>query len=126
MKINKMDQKSFIIGVLSATLFFVVVGADEKPIEANDNQMVEGNLGDIVVNSITVLDDGHGGYISTYNQDGKRTIYIGTGENRNGYISTFNKMEEPTTYLGTNKELDGVVVLNDRYGDLGWSQSGKQ
>lgn len=121
-----MDQKSFIIGVLSATLFFVVVGADEKPIKTNDNQMVEGNLGDIVVNSITVLDDGHGGYISTYNQDGKRTIYIGTGENRNGYISTFNKMEEPTTYLGTNKELDGVVVLNDRYGDLGWSQSGKQ
>jgi hypothetical protein len=35
-------------------------------------------------------------------------------------------MDEATTYLGTNKELDGVVVLKDRYGDLGWSQTGKQ
>ncbi len=120
---RQIDQKSFVIGVLSATLFFVLVAADEKP-EVEDAK--HQNLGDIVVNSITVLDDGHGGYISTYNQDGKRTIYIGTGENRNGYISTFNKMEEPTTYLGTNKELDGVVVLNDRYGDVGWSQTGKQ
>ena len=123
---NEIDQKSFIIGVLSATLFFVVVGADEIPKEVTETPLIERNLGDIVVNSITVLDDGHGGYISTYNQDGNRTVYIGTGENRNGYISTFNKMDEATTYLGTNKELDGVVVLKDRYGDLGWSQTGKQ
>ncbi|MBT3260552.1 MAG: hypothetical protein HN657_03560 [Candidatus Marinimicrobia bacterium] len=122
---EKIDFKSFIIGLLSATLFFVLIGAD-KVGEKTGAEFGNGNLGDIVVNSITVMDDGHGGYISTYNQDGKRTVYIGTGENQNGYIRTFNRREDPTCYLGTNKDLDGVVVLNDRYGDFGWSQSGKQ
>ena len=38
------------------------------------------NLGDIVCNSIRVMDDGTGGFIHTYNADGKKTVYIGSGE----------------------------------------------
>ena len=46
------DVKSFLIGVLFTLLVFVSIGADEgKP--------TDGNLGDIVVNSITIKDDGH-------------------------------------------------------------------
>jgi len=40
----------------------------------------DANLGDIVVNSITIRDDGHGGFITAYNQDQKRTLYLGTGK----------------------------------------------
>ena len=109
------DIKSLIIGFLCASLIFTLMGAKEKK-----------NLGDIVVNSITVLDDGYGGFITAYNQDRKRTLYLGTGEENNGYIQTFNKFQQPTAYVGTNKDMDGILVLNDRYGELGWSRSAKQ
>ena len=33
------------------------------------------NFGDIVVNSITIKDDGHGGFITAYNQD-KNALFI--------------------------------------------------
>ena len=109
------DFKSFLIGILSASLFFVIVGADEKNLH-----------GDIVVNSITINDDGHGGFITAYNKDQKRTLYLGTGSEGNGYVQTYNKYEQPTSYIGSNREMDGVIVLNDRYGALGYSQSGKE
>ena len=63
---KKIDIRSFLIGVLGTTLTFVLIGADE--LENRD-----GNLGDIVVNSITIRDDGHGGFITAHNQDQKRT-----------------------------------------------------
>ena len=53
-------------------------------------------------------------------------LYLGTGEENNGYIQTFNKFQQPTAYVGTNKDMDGILVLNDRYGELGWSRSAKQ
>tara|TARA_B100001996_G_scaffold371154_1_gene346196 strand:+ start:1528 stop:1920 length:393 start_codon:yes stop_codon:yes gene_type:complete len=109
------DTRSLFIGFLSATLIFTLMGAKQKK-----------NLGDIVVNSITVMDDGYGGFITAYNQDQKRTLYLGTGEENNGYIQTFNKFQQPTAYVGTNKDMDGILVLNDRYGELGWSRSAKQ
>ena len=112
---NKVDIKSLMIGILGTILFFVLIGATE-----------DGNLGDIVVNSITIQDDGHGGFITAFNQDQKRTLYLGTGKEENGYVQTFNKYEEPTAYIGSNREMDGIIVLNDRYGALGYSQSGKK
>ena len=112
---NKLDIRSLMIGVLGTILFFVLIGATE-----------DGNLGDIVVNSITIQDDGHGGFITAFNQDQKRTLYLGTGKEENGYVQTFNKYEQPTAYIGSNREMDGVIVLNDRYGALGHSQSGKK
>ena len=66
------DIKSICIGFLSASLIFVLMGAKKKK-----------NLGAIVVNSITVLDDGYVGFIMAYNLDQKRTLYLGTGEENN-------------------------------------------
>ncbi len=60
---NNIDIKSFIIGALSTILFFLFLGAEK-----------DDNLGDIIVNSITILDDGHGGFITAFNQDQKRTL----------------------------------------------------
>ena len=111
----QIDFKSFLIGVLTTILFFVLSGFEDSS-----------NLGDIVVNSITIKDDGHGGFITAYNQDQKRTLYLGTGKNENGYVQTYNKYEQPTAYIGSNMDLDCVMVLNDRYVALGFSQSGKK
>ena len=116
---NISDVKSFFIGVLLTSIFFLTIGADEIA-------SVNGNLGDITVNSITINDDGHGGFITAYNQDKKRTLYLGTGKDENGYVQTYNKYEEPTAYIGSNREMDGVIVLNDRYGALGYTRSGKK
>ena len=116
---KKIDLRSLIIGALGTTLFFVLVGADEAVVG-------EGNLGDIVVNSITIRDDGHGGFITAYNQDQKRTLYLGTGKEENGYVQTYNKYEQATAYIGSNRDMDGIIVLNDRYGSLSHSQSGKK
>ncbi len=111
----QIDFKSFLIGILTTALFFILSGFEDNS-----------NLGDIVVNSITIKDDGHGGFITAFNQDQKRTLYLGTGKNENGYVQTYNKYEQPTAYIGSNRDLDGVMVLNDRYGALGFSQSGKK
>ena len=51
---KNIDLRSLLIGILGAALFFILTGADDKK-----------NLGDIVVNSITVLDDGNGGFITS-------------------------------------------------------------
>ncbi len=56
------DVKSFLIGVLFTLLVFVSIGADE-------GEPTDGNLGDIVVNSITIKDDGHGGFDKYVNLD---------------------------------------------------------
>jgi hypothetical protein len=116
---KNIDLRSIFIGVLGTTLFFVLLGADEAVVD-------EGNLGDIIVNSITIRDDGHGGFITAYNQDQKRTLYLGTGKEENGYVQTYNKYEQATAYIGSNRDMDGIIVLNDRYGTLGHSQSGKK
>jgi len=116
---KKIDLRSLIIGILGSTLIFILLGADELELQ-------EGNLGDITVNSITIRDDGHGGFITAYNQDQKRTLYLGTGKEENGYVQTYNKYEQPTSYIGSNRDMDGIIVLNDRYGGLGFSQSGKE
>ena len=111
----QIDFKSLLIGMLTTTLFFLLIVLEDSS-----------NFGDIVVNSITIKDDGHGGFITAYNQDQKRTLYLGTGKNENGYVQTYNKYEQPTAYIGSNRDMDGVIVLNDRYGALGFSQSGKK
>ena len=116
---KKIDIRSFLIGVLGTMLTFVTIGADEL-------KNRDGNLGDIIVNSITIRDDGHGGFITAYNQDQKRTLYLGTGKDENGYVQTYNKFEEPTAYIGSNRDMDGVIVLNDRYGALGYTRTGKK
>ncbi len=88
-------MKQYTIGLITGALLAVsammFMGSQNK------------NLGDIVVNSITVLDNGNG-----------------------GFIKTFNKHEVLTGYFGTNIDNDGMIALYDRYGDGGWAASGKQ
>ena len=88
------DIKSVIIGVLGTILVFVSIGAKSQ----------YEHLSDIVCNSITVLDDGTGGYIKFSNSDGKQTSYLGTAENGDGFLTTFNSDGKKTTFLGTAKE----------------------
>ena len=134
-------MKKYTIGLITGALLAVsammFMGAQNK------------NLGDITVNSITVLDDGNGGFITTYNADGKETVYLGNGEGGGGHLTTYNADGKETAYLGTgtegfgflktsnnhgvmtgyfgtNNTNDGVVVLFDRYGDEGWGEDGKQ
>ena len=73
------------------------------------------HLSDIVCNSITVLDDGTGGYIKISNSDGKQTSYLGTAENGDGFLTTFNSDGKKTTFLGTAKEggFGFLTTFND-------------
>ena len=88
------DIKSVIIGVLGTILVFISIGAKSQ----------YEHLSDIVCNSITVLDNGTGGYIKISNSDGKQTSYLGTAENGDGFLTTFNSDGKKTTFLGTAKE----------------------
>ena len=131
------DAKSMMIGFLLCTCGFLFMGQSG------------GNLGDIEVNSITVKDDGSGGYIRTYNSDGKETMYAGTGEGGIGMIRTFNSEGTETMYAGTvaddsgmitinnkfgnmsvglsqNDNEDGLINLFDKYGEYGWGMTGKK
>ena len=105
------------------------------------------NLGDITVNSITVLSDGSGGYIKTYNSDGKQTSYLGTGGTggfletfdatgqstsylgtggTGGFLETYNIYSNKTAYLGTGAKGYGIIKLSGQNGNLGWGRSGKK
>ena len=102
---KNIDIKSVIIGVLGTILVFVSIGAKSQ----------YEHLSDIVCNSITVLDDGTGGYIKISNSDGKQTSYLGTAENGDGFLSTFNSDGKKTTFLGTAKEggFGFLTTFND-------------
>ena len=102
---KSIDMKSVIIGVLGTILVFVSIGAKSQ----------YEHLSDIVCNSITVLDDGTGGYIKISNSDGKQTSYLGTAENGDGFLTTFNSDGKKTTFLGTAKEggFGFLTTFND-------------
>ena len=102
---KSIDIKSVIIGVLGTILVFVSIGAKSQ----------YEHLSDIVCNSITVLDNGTGGYIKISNSDGKQTSYLGTAENGDGFLSTFNSDGKKTTFLGTAKEggFGFLTTFND-------------
>jgi len=80
------------------------------------------NLGDITVNSITVKDDGNGGFISVSNSDGKESIYLGNDKAGFG-LYTFYNSTTPTGFIGSQGSR-GKLALYD-YGRVGWSRSGR-
>ena len=125
--------KGILTGTSLILCFFMFVSAKSQ----------SKNLGDIVVNSVTVHNDrGEAsvwiglsptgdGYLQTYNADGKETAYLGTGDGDGGNLATYNKYEKLVGYFGTgdngeNIIQDGMAMLFDRYGDLGWSALGKK
>ena len=115
----------FFTAVCLTASVFIFMGSQNK------------NLGDIVVHSISVQNDGKEvvwlgtgeggvGFLETFDADGKKTVYLGTGEEGVGFLKTHNIHEKMTGYFGTDKNNDGISSLFDRYGDVGWSASGKQ
>ena len=88
----------FTAACLTASVF-MFIGAESK------------NLGDIEVNSIKVLDKNDritvhlgtniigGGWLGTYNADGKKTSYLGTGEGGAGILVTYNADGKETIFL---------------------------
>ena len=145
---KNIDIKSVIIGVLATVLIIVSMGATNQ----------DENLGDIVVNSIKVVNengklaailnaDESGGGLAIYNNDGKTAAILNADEpggglaiynndgkpaaglnadEYGGNLRIFNKHEKKVATLQANKNSDGAIGLYDRYGDLGWAESGKQ
>lgn len=158
------DFKSVLIGILGTMLAVVLVGANDTP----------KNIGDIVVRSIRVEQDsdGNGGYIktygkegnlacemgedpflgwasfTTYNKEGNRTTYLGTGlygqgdltlhypdgtllggfslsTTMEGNMSIYNSAGKLRGSVGVAPDGDGFIVLWNRYDGLGWIQSGE-
>ena len=113
-------MKQYIIGLITGTCLVVsaviFMGASDK------------NLGDIVVNSITVRTadgkepiyisyGGEGvGYLATYNAGGERTSYIGSNKNGGGTFSTFNADGKQTSYLGTGEGGIGFLQTYNKHG----------
>ena len=63
----------------------------------------------------------------TTNENGILTSSLGTNEgSAGGVLETFNEHGERISYFGNGKSQDGIVGLFDRYGDAGWSVSGKK
>ena len=71
------------------------------------------------------------GVLTTNNADGKRTAYLGTSEGGGGVLKAYNKHEVMVGYFGTGNNgkniiEDGMAILFDRYGDIGWGADGKK
>ena len=53
-------------------------------------------------------------------------VFLGLNSSGNGGILRFmNQYGKTTGIIGTNSEKDGQVTIKDRYGNIGWAQSGK-
>jgi hypothetical protein len=111
MKKLNLDLKSIIIGMLSMTLIFILLG--------NRNQT---NLGDIVVTSLAVEKNGNkivllgsdenGGYIALLNSKGKCTTSIFNNGDKDGVFTQFNSSEIPILFLGNVNGSGYIHVKN--------------
>ena len=78
------------------------------------------NLGDITVNSIRVVDNENGGFITTYDEEGKITAYIGSVDDGGGKVAAYNKnnvqlsiQSLADSYTKQNKELLNRIRENE-------------
>ena len=125
---KKLDIKSVLIGVLATALVFVLIGA------TSPNK----NLGDIVVNSINVLDengnsvvwlnaDEEGGMIGVRNTDGKTVIGLGGAED-GGMLLISNSDGKTVAGLGVDGAGGGALKTfnthNKGVGYFGSSEDG--
>lgn len=62
-----------------------------------------------------------GGILVVYHTNGENSLYLGRG-----HLRTFNAQGTQTAHLGTNIDKDGMIIINNRYGEAGWAKSGKQ
>jgi hypothetical protein len=61
-----------------------------------------------------------GGQLTTYNEVGKETVFLGTGASGNGFLRTANEYGKMSAYIGTGKSSTGMVLLCDRDGMTRW------
>ena len=136
---KNLDLRSVIIGILSSALIFTLYGMrfqDENLghitvksilIEAGDNEPafimknIDGKGGTIIG-----FTDSGSGIITTYSREGIILVNISPTEVNNGNLSIFNMHGKKVIALRVNKDADGTIALYDRYGDLGWTATGKQ
>ena len=78
------------------------------------------NLGDITVNSIRVVDNENGGFITTYDEEGKITAYVGSIDSGGGKVAAYNKnnvqlsiQSLADSYTKQNKELLNRIRENE-------------
>ena len=53
------------------------------------------------------------------------TTYLGNGRDGGGYLRTNNKFETETAFLGTNNSNEGLINLNDKFGQSFWIRLNK-
>ena len=90
---NKIDFRSMIIGLLGGICIFLMMGQNSS------------NMGDIKVNSISVMDGNH------------ETVYIGSTVQRSGMIQIYNKKSNNIVTLGASTDNYGLLKLNSLDGD---------
>ena len=123
---KKLDIRSVLIGVLATALVFVLIGA------TSPNK----NLGDIMCNSIAVVDENgnpvvvldageDGGILGIGNTDGNLVALL-SADKDGGAFDIYNTHNNQVGYFGSTTDQDGMIILSDRYGDIGWSVDGKQ
>jgi len=94
----KIDNKSIIIGFFVCLSMLLIMGQKR------------GNMGDIVVNSIIVEDDGSGGFVRTLNKDNEETGYFGTGKGGEGIALFYNSNEGMVVAIGTAPNENGGAL----------------
>lgn len=99
------------------------------------------NKGESIV-SLNMEKESGGGIIWISNKKGKKRIVLGASDKygnlslfsknetssislQDGVVRVYNKSGEEVGYFGNGKGNDGLIFLNDRYGEVGWSESGK-
>jgi hypothetical protein len=78
--------------------------------------------------SVILMTGKEGATISTYNDNGKETVYLGTGEGGNGFLTTNNADGKETVFLGTGEGGVGFLSTSNADGKktayLGTSEDG--
>ena len=72
------------------------------------------DLGDITVNSIRVVDNQNGGFITTYNRSGELTTFIGGIEDGSGKIASYdnNKVQYSIRSVADKDRKQNEELLN--------------
>ena len=73
------------------------------------------------------MDDKEGGSITIFDSRTREPVIdLGVTIKRGGAISVNNSKKNEIVFLGGNTNEDGLIILNDRYGETGWAMSGKK
>ena len=83
----------------------------------------DGNLGDIEVNSISIKNNGYGGFIQIYNASGEQTAYLGTNVSKDGMLQLFDKDNNLLAFLGLGGDNEGGLVQT-YYDGSNWAMIG--